>query len=91
MRLALDIGLAGLPLGVERIEGQIQIVFGRLARVDRAALAFGSDSLHGRRPHRRMLPPACWSGDRTDRGPFRHEEGWGLRSSKARPVVGSSS
>ena len=50
MRLALDIGLTGLPLGVERVEGQIQIVLGRLARVDRAALAFGSDLLHGRPP-----------------------------------------
>ena len=40
MRLALDIGLAGLSLGVERVEGEIEIVLGRLARVDRAALRF---------------------------------------------------
>jgi len=42
MRLALDISLAGLPLGIERGEGQIEIMLCRLARVDRAALAFGS-------------------------------------------------
>jgi hypothetical protein len=39
VRLALDIGLTGLPLGVERVEGQIEVVLGRFARVDRAALA----------------------------------------------------
>jgi len=49
MRLALDVGLTGLPLGVQRVEGQIQIVLGRLARVDRAALAFGSDRALSRR------------------------------------------
>ena len=50
MRLTLDIGLTGFPLGVQRVEGQIQIVLGRLARVDRAALTFGSDILHRRPP-----------------------------------------
>ena len=35
--LALDIGLAGLALGVERVEGEIEIMLGRLAGVDGAA------------------------------------------------------
>jgi hypothetical protein len=37
MRLALDIGLAGLALGIERVEFEIEIVLGRFAGVDRAA------------------------------------------------------
>ena len=41
VRLALDIGLAGFPLGIERVELEIQIMFGRFAGVDRAALDFG--------------------------------------------------
>jgi hypothetical protein len=43
VRLALDIGLAGLALGVERVEGQVEIVLGRFARVDGAALRFIRD------------------------------------------------
>jgi hypothetical protein len=39
MRLALDIGLAGFPLGIERVEFEVEIMLGRLAGVDRAALA----------------------------------------------------
>ncbi len=35
--LTLDIGLAGLPLGVEGIEFEVEIMLGRLARVDGAA------------------------------------------------------
>ena len=46
MRLALDVGLAGLALGIERVEGEVEIMFGRFARVDRAALALRSDRLH---------------------------------------------
>ncbi len=43
MGLALDVGLAGLPLGVERVEFEVEIMLGRLAGVDRAAkdLSFG--------------------------------------------------
>ena len=43
MRLALDIGLAGLALGIERVELEIEIMLGRFAGVDRAAedLSFG--------------------------------------------------
>jgi len=49
MRLALDIGLAGLALGIERVEFEIEIVLGRFAGVDRAALGLGNDGLHGLR------------------------------------------
>ena len=35
--MALYTGLAGLALGVERIEGKIQVVLGRLASIDGAA------------------------------------------------------
>src|SRR5216684_3241851 len=43
MGLALDVGLAGLALGVERVEFEVEIMLGRLAGVDRAAkdLSFG--------------------------------------------------
>src|ERR1700732_4737887 len=46
MRLALDIGLAGFALGVEGVEGEIEIMLGRFARVDRAALRPGNDRFH---------------------------------------------
>jgi hypothetical protein len=36
MRLTLYICLTGLPLGVERVELQVEVMFGRLAGVDRA-------------------------------------------------------
>ena len=45
VRLALDISLAGLALGVERVEGEIEIVLGRFARVDGAALRLRGDRL----------------------------------------------
>ncbi len=49
MRLALDVSLAGFALRVERVEGEVEIMLGRFARVDRAALrfwrAFGGASL----------------------------------------------
>src|SRR6185312_17013514 len=46
--LALDIGLACFSLGVEGIKGQVEIMLGRLARVDCAALPFWRLSLfHG--------------------------------------------
>jgi hypothetical protein len=46
MRLALDRGLAGLALGIARVEGEIEIALGRFAGVDRAAEDF---SFGGRR------------------------------------------
>ena len=44
MGLALDVGLAGLPLGIERVELKVQVMFGGLAGIDCAAegLLFGS-------------------------------------------------
>src|SRR5271166_5258493 len=73
MRLALDIGLASFALGVERVEGEIEIVLGRFARVDRAALRLRGDRLHatplppfgaltddrGRTARCPTLPPVC--------------------------------
>jgi hypothetical protein len=47
MRLAFDIGLAGLALGVERVEGEIEVVLGRFARVDGAAQRLWDSDLHG--------------------------------------------
>src|SRR3984893_9139998 len=44
--LALDIGLAGFALGVEGVEGEIEIMLGRFARGDRAALRLGNDRFH---------------------------------------------
>jgi len=35
--LTLDVGLAGLPLGIQGIEFQVEIMVGRFARVDGAA------------------------------------------------------
>jgi hypothetical protein len=49
MRLAFDISLAGLALGIERVEFEIEIVLGRFAGVNRAALGLGNDRLHGLR------------------------------------------
>jgi hypothetical protein len=37
MKLAFDIGLASLPLGMEGVKFQIQVMLGRFAGVDGAA------------------------------------------------------
>ena len=55
MRLALDIGLAGFALGVEGVEGEIEIMLGRFARIDRAALGLWHDRL-------RECPKFCVRG-----------------------------
>src|SRR4249919_3883171 len=47
--LTLDISFASLPLGVEGVEGEIEIMFGGFARVDRAALSFLRVRLHDAR------------------------------------------
>ena len=44
--LALDIGLTGLALGIERVEGKIKIILCRFARVDGAARELASGSVH---------------------------------------------
>src|SRR3984893_2531841 len=56
--LALDIGLAGLALRIERVEGKIEIMLGRLARVDGAAQWFRAHEFHGR-------GSAAWPGARS--------------------------
>ena len=50
--LTLDVGLAGLALGVERVERLVEPLLGRFAGVDRAAQALGPISGHG------SMPPA---------------------------------
>jgi hypothetical protein len=62
MRLALDIGFAGFALGVERVEGEIEIVLGGFARVDRAALGFGDCRLHPRSPATPSAEAPCNRG-----------------------------
>jgi hypothetical protein len=47
--VALYICLAGLPLGIQRVELQVQVMFGRFAGVDGAAAGFSGLS-HGRTP-----------------------------------------
>src|SRR3984893_8651827 len=44
--LALDIGLAGFALGVEGVEGKIEIMLGRFARIDGAMLRLWGDRFH---------------------------------------------
>ena len=48
--LTLDVGLASLALGVERVERLVEPLLGRLAGVDRAAQAPGPISGHGSMP-----------------------------------------
>jgi hypothetical protein len=49
MCLALDIGLAGLALRVERVELEVEIMLARFAGIDRTALRFSTSSLGWRR------------------------------------------
>src|SRR5262249_24124310 len=46
VRLALYICLAGLPLGVERVEGKLKIGLGGFARIDGAARELADGSVH---------------------------------------------
>jgi hypothetical protein len=71
MRLALYISLASLPLRLERVEFKIEIMLGRLSRVDRAAKEFCGGRLIHCRPDVRwpeltsgfvLLPCASGSG-----------------------------
>src|SRR6516162_3216905 len=50
VRLALYICLAGLALGVERVEGKLEIVLGGLARIDGAVRELADRSVHATRP-----------------------------------------
>jgi hypothetical protein len=47
VRLTLYICLAGLALGIERVEGKLQIVLGRFARIDGAVRELADGSVHG--------------------------------------------
>src|SRR5262249_8456439 len=47
VRLTLYIGLAGLALGIERVEGKLKIVLGRFARIDGAARELADGAVHG--------------------------------------------
>ena len=67
MRLALDVGLAGLALGIERVEFEIEIVLGRFAGVDRAALGLGTTGFMVFAPHHRGLGAAPAGCDLTAR------------------------
>ena len=85
-RLALDIGFAGFPLSVERVEVLFEPVIGRDARVDRAAadlvglasaLRSGRARLMARSPSQRdrqrsvaELDSACLARIPKKRGPF---------------------
>src|SRR5437660_4793081 len=46
VRLALYICLAGLALSVERVEGKLEIVLGRFARIDGTARELADGSVH---------------------------------------------
>jgi hypothetical protein len=61
VRLAFDIGLASLALGVEGIELKVQVMFGGFSRVNRAAEKLFARFIHGlnlgwRRPSRLAGP-----------------------------------
>ena len=46
VRLALYICLTGLALGIERVEGQLEIVLDRLTRIDGTARELADGSVH---------------------------------------------
>src|SRR5437870_1805254 len=62
VRLTLYICLAGLALGVERVEGKLKIVLGRLARIDGTARELADGSVHA------TENPRC-TRDGSSRGP----------------------
>src|SRR5207237_629323 len=50
VRLALDIGLTGLALGIERAEGKVEVMLARLAGIDRAARELADGAVHATEP-----------------------------------------
>src|ERR1700734_3345703 len=56
MRLTFYVGLAGLALGIKRIELKIEIMIGRFSGVDSAAQQFFGRLIHGRH----LVPTSCW-------------------------------
>ena len=61
VRLALDIGLTGLALGVERVEGEVEVMLCRLARIDGAARELANGSVHATENPWRMRG-GSWAG-----------------------------
>src|SRR5215208_6672961 len=49
LRLALDIGLTGLALGIERVERKVEVMLGRLAGIDGAATKLADGPVHAAR------------------------------------------
>src|SRR6185369_7552451 len=47
MGLTHDVSLTRFSLGIERVEGEVEVMFGRFARVDGAAPRHRSRRLHG--------------------------------------------
>src|SRR5205823_8747680 len=50
VRLALDIGLTGLALGIKRAEGKVEVMLARLAGIDRAARELADGAVHATEP-----------------------------------------
>ena len=46
VRLALDIGLTRLALGIERAEGKVEVMLARLAGIDRTARELADGAVH---------------------------------------------
>ena len=61
LRLARDIGLTGLALGVQRGEGEIEVMLRRLAGVDGAARELANGSVHATENPWRMRG-GSWAG-----------------------------
>src|SRR3954451_7174478 len=70
--LALDGGLAGLSLGIEGVEGEIEVMLGGFAGVDRAALDLWRRAfLHGPAPRLARAADRSWPSVRPKkRQPF---------------------
>src|SRR5580704_12674218 len=47
VRLALDVGLTGFALGVERVELKVEVMLGGFSGVDRAPQQFPARLIHG--------------------------------------------
>jgi integrase len=57
LRLALDIGLTSLALGIERVKLEVEIMLTRLAGIDRTALGIGNNRLPCPAPHHQASDP----------------------------------
>jgi hypothetical protein len=68
--LALDVGLAGLTLGVERIELEVEVMVGRFPGIDRRAKALLNRRAHGLASWRGCLLKRCAPRTRRRGGTF---------------------